>query len=88
MEYNKIGRLYSRKNGWENGIPVKSFNSSLLDNLPSIDLQDKTGNYIYNYLKKNNLENDYEKLFIESNIYNNWYFYYGELISITSTEGL
>lgn len=88
MEYNKIGRLYSRKNGWENGIPVKSFNSSLLDNLPPIDLQDKTGNYIYNYLKKNNLENDYKKLFIESKIYNNWYFYYGELISITSTEGL
>ena len=88
MENNKIGRLYSRKNGWINGILVKSFNSSLCDNLPSIDLQDKTGNYIYNYLKKNNLENDYKKLFIESKIYNNWYFYYGELISITSTEGL
>jgi hypothetical protein len=88
MENNNIGRLYSRKNGWKNGILVKSFNSSLLDNLPPIDLQDKTGNYIYNYLKKNNLENDYEKLFIESKIYNNWYFYYGEIISITSTEGL
>jgi hypothetical protein len=48
MENNKIRRLYS----WKNGILVKSFNSSLLNNLPPIDLQDKTGNYIYNYLKK------------------------------------
>ncbi len=68
----------------KNDILVKSFNSSLLDNLPPIDLQDKTGNYIYNYLK----ENDYKKLFIESKIYNNWYFYYVELITITSIEGL
>ena len=88
MENNKVGRLYSRKNGWKNGILVKSFNSSLYSNLPPIDLEDKTGNYIYNYLKKNNLENNYEQLFIEAKIYKDWYFYYGELVNITSTEGL
>jgi len=88
MENTKIGRLYSRRNGWKNDLYVKSFNSSLFDNLPPIDLQDKTGNYIYNYLKKNNLENEYKKLFIESKIYNNWYFYYGEQINITSSDGL
>ena len=62
MENNKVGRLYSRKNGWKNGILVKSFNSSLFDNLPLIDLEDKTGNYIYNYLKKNNYVKDYKIL--------------------------
>jgi hypothetical protein len=83
-----FGRFYSRRQGWNNGNSVKYFNSSIIDKLPNIDLYDKDGKYRSNYLKKNNLVNVYNELYLESIKYNNWYFYYGENIKIYSTESL
>lgn len=89
------GRFYSRRQGWySNEIlntidnSVKYYNSSLIDKLPNIDLNDKDGKYIINYLKKNNLENEYKELYMESKIYSNWYFYYNDNIKIFSSESL
>lgn len=90
-----IGRFYSRRQGWcgkeiLNTIDnsVKYYYSSILDKLPNIDLDDKDGKYISNYLKKNNLENEYIELCKYSKIYSNWYFYYSENINIFSSESL
>jgi hypothetical protein len=89
-----IGRFYSRRQGWYvneilgNGNSVKYFNSSIIDKLPNIDLNDKDGKFILNYLKKNNLENIYNELFINSKTYINWYFYYNDNIEIFSSESL
>ena len=99
-----IGRFYSRKQGWcgeenlnsgenvlNSGNSVKYFNSSIIDKLPNIDLNnlnDKEGKYISNYLTKNNLENVYNELYINSKIYFNWYFYYSDNIEIFSSESL
>jgi hypothetical protein len=89
------GRFYSRKQGWcgkkifntkEN--LVKYYNSGIIDKLPNINLDDKDGKYISNYLKKNNLENEYKELYINSMIYINWYFYYNDNIEIFSSESL
>ena len=89
------GRFYSRRQGWYskeilNSVDncVKYYNSSLIDKLPNIDLNDKDGKYIINYLKKNNLENEYKELYMESKIYSNWYFYYNDNIKIFSSESL
>lgn len=92
-----IGRFYSRRQGWigtvgtEEEKYVKYFNSGLLTNLPNlptINLQDKDGKYISNYLSKNKLENEYNELYTNSNLYTNWYFYYGESVNIFSAESL
>ena len=89
-----LGRFYSRRQGWcveknlNDGNSVKYFNSSIIDKLPNIDLNDKDGKYILNYLKKNNIENMYNELYINSKIYLNWYFYYGDNIEIFSSESL
>jgi len=83
-----LGRFYSRRQGWENGCSVKFFNSGLIDKLPNIDLNDKDGKYVSNYLKKNNLENEYKELYKDSKIYFNWYFYYNDNINIFSSESL
>jgi len=90
-----IGRFYSRRQGWYskeifNSIDnhVKYYNSSLIDKLPNIDLNDKDGKYISNYLKKNNLEDEYKELYKNSKIYSNWYFYYSNNIEIFSSESL
>jgi len=89
------GRFYSRRQGWYskeilNTVDncVKYYNSGLIDKLPNIDLNDKDGKYISNYLKKNNLENEYKELYMESKIYSNWYFYYNDDIEIFSSESL
>lgn len=89
------GRFYSRRQGWcckeiLNTIDncVKYYYSGILDKLPNIDLNDKDGKYILNYLKKNNLENEYKELYTKSKIYSNWYFYYNENINIFSSESL
>jgi len=89
------GRFYSRRQGWYskeilNSVDncVKYYNSGLIDKLPNIDLNDKDGKYIINYLKKNNLENEYKELYMESKIYSNWYFYYNDNIKIFSSESL
>ena len=89
-----IGRFYSRRQGWigtEEEKYVKYFNSGLVTNLPNlstINLQDKDGKYISNYLSKNKLENEYSELYTNSKLYMNWYFYYGDDITIFSTESL
>ena len=89
------GRFYSRRQGWcgkdifntkENC--VKYFYSSMIDKLPNINLYDKDGKYISNYLRKNNLENEYKELYTNSMIYTNWYFYYNDNIEIFSSESL
>jgi hypothetical protein len=89
------GRFYSRRQGWYskeivNTVDncVKYYNSVLIDKLPNINLNDKDGKYIFNYLKKNNLENEYKELYLESKIYSNWYFYYNDNIKIFSSESL
>ena len=89
-----IGRFYSRRQGWmgtEEEKYVKYFNSGLLTNLPNlptINLQDRDGKYISNYLSKNKLENEYTELYANSKRYANWYFYYGESVNIFSAESL
>jgi hypothetical protein len=88
------GRFYSRRQGWcgemLNNInnSVKYYNSSIIDKLPNIDLNDKDGKYVSNYLKINNLENEYKELCRDSKIYSNWYFYYSDNIEIFSSESL
>ena len=91
MESKNIGRFYSRKNGWKNGIIVKFFHSELIIKLPYYNLDnldDKDGNYIYKYIEKNNIINEYPELYRLSKLYNNWFFYYGEVIDIYSQESL
>jgi hypothetical protein len=88
MESNNIGRFYSRKNGWNNGIIVKSFYSELIIKLPCYNLDDKDGKFIYKYIEKNNIINEYIELYRLSKLYNNWFFYYGEAIDIYSQESL
>jgi len=83
-----LGRFYSRRQGWGGGNKVKYFNSSIIDKLPNIDLYNKNGNYISDYLIKNNLQNEYKDLFTNSKIYFNWYFYYQDNIEIFSSESL
>lgn len=86
------GRFYSRRQGWlgseEKEKCVKYFNSGILSNLPTINLQDRDGKYISNYLSKNNLEDEYTDLYADSRRYANWYFYYGDDVTIFSTESL
>jgi len=89
MNDKSKGRLYSRKNGWENGQPIKCFHSLLIDKLPrveDIDMNGKNGFYILNYLTKNNLGSEYTELFNNCKVYNNWYFYYGDNIEIFSQD--
>ena len=90
-----IGRFYSRRQGWyskeiinNTNNSVKYYNSSIIDKLPNIDLNDKDSKYISNYLKINNLENEYKELCRNSKIYLNWYFYYSDNIEIFSSESL
>ena len=86
------GRFYSRRQGWlgseEKEKCVKYFNSGILSNLPTINLQDRDGKYISNYLSKNKLEDEYTDLYADSKRYANWYFYYGDDVTIFSTESL
>ena len=44
----EIGRLYSRICGWENGAPVKYYNSAIIIFIPKdiFDTDEKTGGYI------------------------------------------
>ena len=85
---NSFGRFYSRRQGWSGGNIVKHFNSCIVNKLPEINMNDKDGAFISNYLKKNNIENDYSELFNESKNHSNWYFYYGDDVEIFSSESL
>lgn len=82
----KIGRLYSRKNGWSEGNQIKCFHSPLIEKLPDIDLNEKNGLNILNYLHKNNLATTFVELYNICKIYSNWYFYYGEMVEINAQE--
>ena len=79
MESKKIGRFYSRKNGWKNGIIVKFFHSELIIKLPYYNLDnldDKDGNYIYKYIEKNNKNCKIIDLTKEKNRYDDVLFIY------------
>ena len=77
--------------GWigddTNNNDVKYFNSSVITKLPPIKLNDKSGNFISNYLMVNNMEQEYKELLHFSKIYPTWYFYYGHQ-EIYSSESL
>ncbi len=83
MEY---GRLYSRVSGWENGIPVKSYNSELMSIFSKevCNIDGKTGAFISKYMDKNGLSKEYNIAYNLCNTYSTWVFYYGETKTITS----
>ena len=84
----EIGRLYSRICGWENGVPVKSFNSAIIEVFPKdvCDIDGKTGGYILKYMDKGEISQEYSEAYKLCKTYPSWYFYYGEIKTITSVE--
>ncbi len=82
----EIGRLYSRVCGWENGQPVKSYNSDIITVFPKdiCDIDGKTGAFIVKYMDKHGLCNTYEDAYKLCKTYPSWFFYYGEMKTITS----
>jgi len=82
----QIGRLYSRICGWENGQPVKSYNSDIMTVLPKdvCDIDGKTGAFISKYMDKVGISQEYLDAYKLCKIYPSWYFYYGEMKIITS----
>jgi hypothetical protein len=84
----EIGRLYSRICGWENGAPVKYYNSAIITVFPKdvCDIDDKTGTYIIKYMDKIGISHEYAEAYKICKIYPSWYFYYGEMKNITSIE--
>jgi len=82
----EIGRLYSRVCGWENGAPVKSYNTSLMSIFPKdvCDIDGKTGSFILKYMDKNELQDTYKDAYKLCKTYPSWFFYYGEMKTITS----
>ena len=84
----EIGRLYSRICGWENGAPVKYFNSAIITVFPKnlCDIDGKTGGYISKYLDNLDIRHEYPDAYKICKIFPSWYFYYGEIKKITSVE--
>jgi len=84
----EIGRLYSRICGWENGAPVKYYNSSIITVFPKdiCDIDGKTGGYIIKYMDKIGINQEYHEAYKLCKTYPTWYFYYGETKEITSVE--
>jgi hypothetical protein len=84
----EIGRLYSRLCGWENGLPVKFYNSEIIEVFPKevCNIDGKTGSFIAKYMDKNNLSEKHEKLYKLCKTFSSWYFYYGEMKEITAYE--
>jgi len=82
----EIGRLYSRVCGWENGTPVKSYNSNIITVFPKdgCDIDGKNGAFIVKYMDKNGLRETYEEAYKLCKTYPSWFFYYGEIKTITS----
>ena len=82
----EIGRLYSRVCGWENGPPVKSYNTSLISIFPKdvCDIDGKTGSFIVKYMDKNELCETYKEAYKLCKTYPSWFFYYGDMKTITS----
>ena len=73
----EIGRLYSRVGGWENGAPVKSYNTSLISILTKdvFDIDGKAGSFIVKYMDKNGLCETYEEAYKLCNTYPSWLLY-------------
>jgi hypothetical protein len=84
----EIGRLYSRICGWENGAPVKYYNTKIINIFPKNikNVDGKNGYFILKYMDKNNLVQEYPDAYILCKTYPSWYFYYGESKIITSVE--
>ena len=82
----EIGRLYSRVCGWENGAPVKSYNTDLMSIFPKdvCDIDGKNGAFIVKYMDKNGLREAHEEAYKLCKTYPSWFFYYGEMKTITS----
>ncbi len=82
----EIGRLYSRICGWENGEPVKYYNSEIITIFPKdfCNIDGKTGSFIAKYMDNNGLTPDYPVAYMLCQTYPSWYFYYGESKEITS----
>jgi hypothetical protein len=82
----EIGRLYSRICGWENGEPVKYYNSEVLKIFPRdlCNIEGKTGSFILQYMDKHELSYEYPVAYMLCQTYSSWYFYYGESKEITS----
>jgi hypothetical protein len=88
------GRLYSRICGWENGTPVKSYNSDIFDMFPETEnahdnggMEAKTGSFISNYMDMDatrGLKHTYETAYKMCKLYPSWYFYYGDFKIITA----
>ena len=82
----EIGRLYSRICGWENGVPVKFYNSDIITIFPKdiCNIDGKTGAFIAKYLDTNGLKQEYQDAHKLCKTYPSSYFYYGEMKAITS----
>lgn len=82
----EIGRLYSRVCGWENGQPVKSYNSEIITIFPKdiCDIDGKTGSFIVKYMDKHGLSDTYGDAYKLCKTYTSWFFYYGEIKTITA----
>ncbi len=72
-------RFYSRKTGWVNGIEIKYYYTSIIEDTydESSFLENKNGKEIYKILSENNLKNKElnDKLLKMSKIYSNFYYY-------------
>jgi hypothetical protein len=84
----EIGRLYSRICGWENGNPVKYYNTQIITIFPKeiYNIDGKTGSFIIKFMDKNGLTETYQDAYKIIKTYPSWYFYYGESKNITSFE--
>jgi hypothetical protein len=82
----EIGRLYSRVCGWENGAPVKSYNTGIMSIFSKdvCDIDGKTASFIVKYMDKNGLHEAHEEAYKLCKTYPSWFFYYGEMKTITS----
>ena len=70
-------RLFSRCQGWLDGIPVRTFYTDIIEDtqkiIDSFNLYGLTGHDIIKILNKNNIK--HKKLLELSRIYGNWYLY-------------
>lgn len=76
-----IGRFYSRRCGWEGGLPIKTFHSCHFFT-KNENLEEKSGSEIY---LMNDVEDDIKKF---AKTFKDWYFYYGteRLITMSSCD--
>lgn len=90
--------------GWENGSPVKSYNSDTFDMFSGmendgacgeddgvyVDMDGKTGSFIANYMDDatRDLKRAYQGAYTMCNLYPSWYFYYGDFKVITAAQSI